>query len=82
MNTAPILQYLKDHGQLLDSEIAVAMRIPIRKVRISLSNLSMRGEILTCSVTRFNEGKPVEGILCRAFGWHPPKTSGRKPGVP
>jgi len=80
MHAAPILQYLKKHGQLLDSEIAAATGIPLSKVRMTLSDLSARGEISMCSVTRFNEGKPVEGMLCRIAGSIPPKTPGRKPG--
>jgi len=80
MHTTPILQYLKKHGQLLDSEIATAMGISLPKVRISLSDLSARGEISRCSVTRFPDGKPVEGMLCRVSGFFPPKAPGRKPG--
>ena len=79
MHTAPILQYLKTHGQQLDLEIAVATGIPLSKVRISLSDLSARGEISRCSVTRFNDGKAIEGMLCRIAGTIPPKTPGRKP---
>lgn len=81
MNTSPILQYLKTHGQHLDSEIAASMGIPLQKVRASLSELSSRGEISQCSVTRFNDGKPFEGILCRVAGSIPPTTPGRKPGA-
>jgi hypothetical protein len=81
MNNTPILQYLKKHGQQLDWEIAAATGIPLPKVRISLSDLSARGEISRCSVTRFNDGKPVEGMLCRVSGYIPPKAPGRKPGA-
>ena len=81
MYTAPILQHLKKNGQQLDSEIAAATGIPLSKVRISLSDLSARGEISRCSVTRYNDGKPVEGMLCRVAGSIPPKTPGRKPGA-
>lgn len=81
MHTAPILQYLKKNGQQLDSEIAAVMGIPLPKVRISLSDLSARGEISRCSVTRFNDGKPLEGMLCRVAGSIPPTTPGRKPGA-
>ena len=80
MHADPILQYLKEHGQKLDAEIAAAMRIPLAKVRTSLSDLSARGEISRCSVTRFNDGKPVERMLCRIMGTLPPATPGRKPG--
>lgn len=76
----PVLQYLKKHGQLLDSEIAAATGIPIAQVRISLSELLAQGEISSCSVTRFKDGKPVQSILCRISGFIPPAAPGRKPG--
>ena len=79
MHATPILQYLRTHGQRLDSEIATATGIPLPTVRISLSDLSARGEISRCSVTRFTDGKPVEGILCRIAGTIPPKVPGPKP---
>lgn len=81
MHAAPILQYLKKYGQRLDSEIATEMDIPLTKVRNSLSNLSARGEISSCSVTRFNDGKPVSGLLCRVAGYIPPSAPGPKPGA-
>ena len=81
MNTTPILQYLKKHGQQLDMEIAAAMGIPLPTVRLSLSDLAARGEISSCSVTRFNKGKPVEGMLCRIAGTIPVAAPGRKPGA-
>jgi hypothetical protein len=80
MHATPILQYLKMHGQRLDSEIATATGIPLPTVRISLSDLSARGEVSRCSVTRFVDGKPVEGFVCRIAGTIPPKAPGRKPG--
>lgn len=80
MSAAPILQYLKKHGQRLDSEIALATGIPLQKVRASINDLSSRGEVSRCSVTRYSDGKPVEGILCRIAGFIPPSTPGRKPG--
>jgi len=81
MHATPILQYLKKHGQRLDSEIAAATGIPLPALRASLSDLSARGEISKCNVTRFNNGKPVEGVLCRVAGFIPAPAPGRKPGV-
>jgi hypothetical protein len=81
MHSTPILQHLKKHGQQLDSEIAAATGIPLPKVRSSLSDLSARGEISKCNVTRFNDGTAVEGILCRVAGFIPPSAPGRKPGA-
>ena len=75
----PLLQCLKKHGQLLDSEIASATGIPLAKVRIALADLALRGEISRCSVTRFDNGKPVEAMQCRISGYVPPASPGRKP---
>jgi len=80
MHSTSILQYLKKYGQRLDSEIAAATGISLPQVRFSLSDLSARGEISKCSVTRFKDGKPIEGMLCRVAGSIPPKSPGRKPG--
>lgn len=82
MHTAAILEYLKKHGQRLDSEIASGTRIPLADVQLALSDLSARGEISKCSVTHFHKGKPVQRILCRIMGTIPPKSPGRKPGIP
>ncbi len=81
MHSATILQCLKKHGQLLDSEIAQATGISLANVRSSLTDLSERGEISRCSITRFNNGKAIEGFLCRVAGYVPPPTPGRKPGA-
>jgi len=80
MHATPILQYLKKHGQQVDYEIAAAIKIPLPEVRTSLSGLSAKGEISRCSVIRFADGKPIEGMLCRISGTVPPKAPGRKPG--
>lgn len=79
MYATPILQYLRKNGQQLDHDIAAATGIPLPKVRTSLSDLSARGEISRCNVTKFNDGKTIEGMLCRIAGTIPPKTPGRKP---
>ena len=76
-----VLQYLKQHGQCLDSEIAVGMEIPLEQVRIDISALAALGEITTCSVTRFNGNERFEGTQCRPASFIPPKAPGRKPGV-
>ena len=81
MDSTPILQYLKKYGQRLDSEIAAATGIPLPRVRVSLTDLSAKGEISRCSVTRFADGKPIEGTLCRISGFVPPAAPGRKPGA-
>lgn len=76
-----IMQYLKDNGQRFDSEIAAATGLSLAKVRRSITDLSARGEISKCSVTRFNNGEKIEAVLCRVAGYIPPKSPGRKPGA-
>lgn len=79
MHTAPVLEYLKKHGQKTDFEIADATGISLDKVHASLAAMSARGDISSCSITRFKDGKPVEGLLCRVAGTIPAPTPGRKP---
>ncbi len=74
-----IMQYLRKNGQRADSEIAAATGIPLSKVRFMITDLSAQGEISKCSFVRFDQGKKVEGMLCRVAGYIPPKSPGRKP---
>lgn len=73
-----ILKYLKDRGEQLDSEIATATGISLENVRRHVAALSARGEVMLCQSTRFNNGKKVEGLLCRIAGYIPPAAPGRK----
>ena len=77
-----ILQYLKKHGERLDTEIAVATNISLTNVRLHLSELAAKGEIMACHSIRFEKGKKVEGISCRIAGYIPPATPGRKSKTP
>ena len=79
MNNSPVFLHIKKHGQIRDSEIAMALGLGLAKVRHSLSDLSAQGEISCCNVARFHDGKPVEEILCRVSGYVPPASPGRKP---
>lgn len=79
MTSAVVLQHLKKHGQLLDSEISASTKIPLEQVREAIDELSRQGEISLCSVTRFRNGQPVEGVQCRISGYYPPAAPGRKP---
>jgi len=73
-----ILQYLKTRGERLDSEIAEATGIRLAKVRLHLSELTAKGEVMSCLSTRFEKGKKIEGIKCRLAGYIPPAAPGRK----
>jgi predicted transcriptional regulator len=82
MHKSAILQYLKKNGQKIDWEIAAGTNIPLNEVRETLIDLSNLGEVSRCIVTRFTDGKAVEGMLCRIAGTIPPQAPGRKAGVP
>jgi predicted ArsR family transcriptional regulator len=74
-----ILHCLKKHGTRLDSEIAVEMGVPLATVRQRLADLAATGLVVTCNLTRFEDGKRIEGWLCRPSGYIPPAAPGRKP---
>jgi predicted ArsR family transcriptional regulator len=69
-----ILQYLKKNGEQLDTEIAKAVGISLAKVRLHLSELAAKGEVMSCHSIRFEKGKKIEGIRCRLAGYIPPAT--------
>ncbi|MDD3528387.1 MAG: ArsR family transcriptional regulator [Gallionellaceae bacterium] len=77
-----ILQYLKDHGDRLDSEIVTGTGIALENVCLCLAKLSDRGDVVMCRTTRYSEGRQVEGMLCRVSGYFPRAAPGRKPGAP
>ena len=74
-----ILPCLKKYGQRLDTELAKETGVPIVKVRQRLAELSASGAIITCTFTRFEQGKRIDALLCRMSGWVPPPAPGRKP---
>ena len=73
-----ILECLKKHGQRLDSEIAKEIGVPLATVRQRLAGLAARGAIVTCRLTRFDNGKRTESLQCRVSGYVPPPAPGRK----
>lgn len=74
-----LLQYLKQHGERLDAEIAEDLGISLEQLHARLSELSGQGEVILCRTTRFTEGRKVEGVLCRVSGYSPSMSPGRKP---
>lgn len=73
-----ILQYLKKHGERLDTDIAEATGISLASVRLQLAELAAKCEVVTCYSIRFNKGKKVEGTIYRIAGYAPPASPGRK----
>ncbi len=73
-----ILECLKKYGQQLDTEIAKETGVPLATVRMRLAGLAAAGEIITCNLTRFEQGKRIEAWQCRVSGYVPPRAPGRK----
>ena len=73
-----ILECLKKYGQRLDLEIAEEMRVPLATVRRRLAGLAATGEIVTCTLTRFEGTKRIDAWQCRVSGYIPPPAPGRK----
>ena len=73
-----ILQYLKNNGERLDSEIAAATGLSLASVRRGMSDLSAKGDIMMCRSIRYKDGKAIEGFSCRVSGYIPPAAPGRK----
>lgn len=77
-----ILQYLKDHGESLDAEIAEETGISLEDVCLYLSALAAKGDVIMCRTTRFADGAQIEGMLYRVSGYVPMASPGRKPKGP
>ena len=81
MNVDSVFQCLKKHGQLRDHEIALETGVSLAAVRDSLKELSARGDISLCSMTVFEDGKPIVGVQGRIAGYVPKPAPGRKPNI-
>ncbi len=77
-----IMQYLKDHGESLDADIAEETGVSREDVCVYLSNLAARGDVIMCRTTRYVDGEPIEGMLYRVSGYVPMASPGRKPKNP
>jgi DNA-binding IclR family transcriptional regulator len=73
-----VLECLKKYGQRLDLEIAKETGIPLASVRNQLAGLVASGEVIMCKLTRFEHGRRIDAWECRASGYFPPVTPGRK----
>jgi predicted ArsR family transcriptional regulator len=74
-----ILQYLKTQGERLDTDIAKATGFTLAAVRLHLSELVAKHEVVLCRSIRFGTGKKVEVTIYRIAGYTPPASPGRKP---
>lgn len=78
MVKALVLANLKKHGQRFDREIAEDTGVSLADVRNSIVELEQGKEVSSCSVTNFENGVAIEGMLCRISGYIPPAAPGRK----
>jgi hypothetical protein len=76
-----ILDYLKANGEQLDMDIAAALHIPMPQLKTLIEQLSASGDVICCHVTRFIDGRKIEGTSCRLSCDLPAPSRGRKPGV-
>lgn len=76
------LQCLKKYGQRLDLELAKEMGVPLATVRQRLASLTATGAVISCSVTKFENGKRIDALQCRISGYVPPPAPGRKAKQP
>jgi hypothetical protein len=79
--SASILQHLRTNGEQLDAAIAGALRMTHAQVASHIAQLSVAGEVICCKVTRYNDGKKIEGVSCRLSAYVPPRATGPKPGA-
>jgi DNA-binding Lrp family transcriptional regulator len=80
MNDA-IIKYLKDNGEQFDKDLAEVLHIPVEELRKKVAELSAQGDIICCKVTRYLEGKKIEGLSCRLSCDLPMPARGRKAGT-
>lgn len=76
-----ILHFLKTNGEGLDYDIAKALKMPLAQVVSQMAQLSSAGEVISCKVTRYIDGKAIEGMSCRLSGNLPTPARGPKPGA-
>lgn len=74
-----IIDYLKLHGEQMDTDLARALELPLEQVRSGMQDLLAKGAVMMCFVTRYREGAEVQGWSCRLAGFVPPPAPGRRP---
>ncbi len=77
----PILHYLKEQGECLDTDIAKAVGIPLDEVHLQLADLKAKNQVMLCHSTKFVKGKEIKALICRISGYIPPAKPGAKPKV-
>jgi len=76
-----IMQYLKDNGEQLDSEIAAGTGISLEKVRQGVLKLLAKGDLVMCRVIKIKDGNKIDATLYRVAGFVLKPKPGRKPNA-
>ncbi|HQO30446.1 MAG TPA: ArsR family transcriptional regulator [Accumulibacter sp.] len=79
--TEIILGFLRSNGEQLDVDMAESLSIPLDDLREQIGRLAASGDVICCKVTRFIEGRKIEGTSCRLSCDPPTPARGRKPGA-
>jgi predicted ArsR family transcriptional regulator len=72
------MECLKKYGQRLDCEIASEIGVSVASVRRDIVSLAASGAVITCNLTRYENGKHLEALVCRVAGFIPAAAPGRK----
>ena len=54
-----------DRLNTVDADISLALDIPMNQLKTQVAELSASGDVICCKVTRFIDGKKIEGTSCR-----------------
>jgi len=60
-----ITDYLQANGEKMEAEIAKALQLTMTQVHDHLAQLSIKGEVICCKVTKYQDGKAIEGTSYR-----------------
>jgi hypothetical protein len=73
-----VLECVRTHRERFDFEISEQTGIPLDTVRLVGARLIASGAVMSCTVTRYEDGAPREIQLYRISGYLPPPAPGRR----
>ncbi len=73
-----VLECVRTHRERFDFEISAQTGIPLDTVRQAGARLIASGAVMSCTVTRYEDGAPREIQLYRISGYLPPPAPGRR----
>ena len=73
-----ILDSLKKFGEQSDIELAASTGLPLTEIRLYLSELQSKNEVMLCHAIRFENDTKIEVTICRLVGHGPVIKTGKK----